>query len=121
MRKFLFISLCITILCLFCSLPVNAQELNRKIGEGYTAEGIHYTVYEAETTQTHTRSVEPSIYVSRYFVFDSTYFPPQKIKHQEIIYGFYYVGTLTRFSVNSDGNQVTANYRGTLYLTTTNS
>lgn len=81
MRKFLFISLCITILCLFCSLPVNAQELNRKIGEGYTAEGIHYTVYEAETTQNHTRSVEPSIYVSRYFVFDSTYFPPQKIKH----------------------------------------
>ena len=42
MRKYLFISLC-TIFCLLFSLPVNAQEANRKIGEGYTTDGIHYT------------------------------------------------------------------------------
>lgn len=119
MRKFLFISLCITILGFFCSLPVNAQELNRKIGDGYTTDGIHYTVYEAETTQIHTRSVDSSVYVSRYFVFDSTHFPPQKMQYIEKINGFYYIGTLTRFSVISDDNQVIGNYRGTLYRTTT--
>ena len=114
MRKFMLITLC-TILCLTFSLPVNAQEARRPVGEGYTPEGIHYTVYPADTTKGLTFSVAASIYVSRDFDFDSNIFPPREIIYTEKINGISYTGTLTRFSVSIIGGQVIGNYRGTLY------
>ena len=118
MRKYLFISLC-TIFCLLFSLPVNAQEANRKIGEDYTTDGIHYTIYEEETTQILTRSVASSLYVSRNFVFDEYTIPPRQVEHHEINNGILYVGTLKLCSYRFSNNKYTANYQGTIYRIST--
>lgn len=118
MHKFLFITLC-TMFCLFFSLPVNAQEISRKIGDGYTADGIHYSIYEAESSPTLTCSIDTSIDVSRDFVYDEYTVPPRQVEHHERINGSLYVGTLRLYSFKTVNNKYIANYRGTLYRTTT--
>lgn len=114
MRKLMLITL-FTILYLAFSLPVNAQEARHPVGDGYTPEGVHYTVYAVQATESLTPSAATSIYVVRDFIFDTVTVPPQKMEYHEIINGISYVGTLTRSSIIINGTHVTASYRGTLY------
>lgn len=64
MKKTLIFFLC-TFLFLQLSLPVRAQEQRTYIGDGYTAEGIHYTIYEIETEETMSRAIGDKLDVVR--------------------------------------------------------
>lgn len=130
MKKFMFMMLC-AMMFLFVSLPVSAKESKRVVGEGYTSEGIHYTIYEEQipqciahstiiheevTTKSSVRSIPSTMYVCRTFVFDGKVVPSQKMQHYEMINGFPYIGTLHRHSIHIVENMTIAQYYGTLSL-----
>lgn len=98
------------------TITANAQEYGKALYEGYTEDGIHYTVYEIN--QSDEIAVFSSSYtVERRIVFDGLLTPPSSIQVMESERGSYYSGTLYLISYNQLNNKTTAIYKGTLYPT----
>lgn len=113
MKKTLFIFLC-TFLLLQHSLPVKAQEQSTYIGEGYTVDGIHYTIYEIETKEASSRAIGDKLDVVRQFIFEGIAIPPKTMQHVERIGTITYVGTITLYAFSFEDGNTIATYEGTL-------
>ena len=74
MKKIYITFLC-TLVFYLCSFTSNAQESSSYIGEGYTPDGIHYIIYEIETTQSLQRT-NTTIDVVRELQFQGIIQPP---------------------------------------------
>lgn len=103
-----------TFLFLQLSLPVKAQEQGTYIGEGYTTEGIHYTIYEIETAETSSRAIGDKLDVVRQFIFEGIVIPPKNQQHVERIGTITYVGTITLYAFSFEDGNTIATYEGTL-------
>ena len=108
-------------ICLFLSLPQVAQasQMRHILYEGYTDEGIHYTVYAKEFSQdrsTQTFATNYYQYVERQIYFDGIVTPPQTMYFDEYIHGYRYAGNLTLYSISCQNNRTLAEYHGKLYI-----
>lgn len=110
-RTFIFF-LC-TFLFMHVTLPVNAQNQYNYIAEGYTNDGVHYTVYEIETNYT-TKAVGDTLEVTRQYIFAGIIQPPATRLHNETNEGITYTGTLKLAYCTYKNNNTYATYRGTL-------
>lgn len=113
MKKTLFFLLC-TFLFLHFSLPVKAQVHDTYIGDGYTTEGIHYTIYNLETESSTQRAVGDTIDVTRQFVFEGTIQPALTRTYTEKIGTVTYTGTLKLSYFYPENGYTYATYKGTL-------
>ncbi len=97
-------------------IPVNAQEIRTKVGEGYTSEGIYYEIYINENLENKEISMcGTSIYVTREVVYSGIVTPQKTISWREKISGTYYSGTLSICKFGYTSTQTEATYSGTLY------
>ena len=106
---------------LFLSLPQVAQASQTRhiLYEGYTDEGVHYTVYaENDTKSQSVQTYSPSYYqyVERQIYFDGIVTPPQTMYFDEYIHGYRYAGSLTLYSISCQNNRTLAEYHGKLYI-----
>lgn len=97
----------------FLSLPVQAAE-NRMISDGYTPDGIYYTVYELEPESNSTFAIGDTIYVYREFHYTGIITPPSPVTWTEIHNGITYTGSLKLYNVTFKDNKTIACYKGTL-------
>ncbi|MBR4085363.1 MAG: hypothetical protein IKK33_13905 [Lachnospiraceae bacterium] len=106
-------TLFIFLLSTLLSFPVHASE-NTMISDGYTSNGIYYTVYELETDTISSRAVGDTIEVLREFHYSGIIAPPSPVTWTEIHNGITYTGSLKLYNFYiKDGNTIAA-YKGTL-------
>ena len=112
MKRILILSLCLLIF-LFSPLTVNAAP---QVNTGYTSEGIHYTVYELETTFSDTTvfTAGQTMEVVREFQFATILIPPSTKSYSEFYNGVTYTGTLTLSNFKYKNGYTIAIYTGTL-------
>ena len=106
---------------LFLALPQMAQasQTGHILYEGYTDEGIHYTVYAKEFSQdrsTQTFATNYYQYVERIVYYDDYVTPPRTKHFAEYIHGHLYEGDLTLFNITQTQNRTLAEYHGKLYI-----
>ena len=80
--------------------------------EGYTEDGIHYTIYGDSTI---TPMSSSSYNVTRTYIFDEIIVPVKARYYSEKKGGVYYGGTIYLISVQYESGKTIAVYSGTLY------
>ena len=122
MKKIGFIIFCF-LLCSFMSAPLNAYAKetvgSRYLTEGYTSEGIHYTIYEVPTSASPTmrlQGVATQQYVVRQIHFDGCITPSETWFFAEQINEHIYTGTLLLDNYQVIANTTIATYKGYLNL-----
>lgn len=101
-------------LSLMQAFPTNAQESRISINDGYTNNGIYYSVYEIETSTASLFSVGDTITITREFQFDGIIKPSSTMSYSETINNVTYKGTLQLVSFSFEGDHTIALYKGTL-------
>ncbi len=116
MKKFFFVFLFI-IMIINISLPVNAQKTGKKVGEGYTKDGVYYEVFVAKDVEDNDSVLSStSISVTREVIYAGIVVPETSISWEEKIDGKYYIGSLKLSSyIYTDGKTVSI-YKGILFL-----
>jgi len=112
MKKILILLLC-TFTFMYMPLPAQAQSQHDYINEGYTTDGMYYTVYEIETLNT-TRAVGDTVEVTRQFVYGGIYQPPLTQVYTEKVGAITYTGTLKLAYFYHENGHTYGVYRGTL-------
>ena len=105
-------------LCLILnmSMTVNAQEASRKVGEGYTADGVYYEVFSTDNFENDSISMyNTSITVTREVSFPGEITPPKELSMNETIKGVNYSGTLKLQKYSHISGTTIATYTGVLY------
>ena len=105
--------LCAT-LVLSTPIYAGAQGINRNVGDGYTSDGVYYTVYELQTVVDEERAVGDKITVIREFQFSGIIQPPTEKKYTEYINGICYTGVLKLYAFTYENGNTIAAYKGTL-------
>ncbi len=125
MRKLLFIVMVIGV-CLLFPMKCKANEVavydiysevdilyyGQYLQEGYTEDGIHYTIYGDSTIMPMSSS---SYNVTRTYIFDEIIVPVKARYYSEKKGGIYYGGTIYLISVQYESGKTIAVYSGTLY------
>lgn len=112
MKKLLSV-LSIFMLCSFLSLPVHATE-HVSVSDGYTSDGIYYTVYDVETTTIDSRAIGDTINVVREFHYSGIITPPSQVTWTEVNKSITYTGTLKLYNFSFINGNTVAYYKGTL-------
>lgn len=125
MKKISFTIFCFLLcLCMYTPVTTHAKEIgvNKYLTEGYTAEGIHYTIYDVQPSVTHsTMSLQRAatqMYVVREIHFEGNVQPPKTWYFAERIGEHIYVGTLSLSIDQVIYGKTIATYKG--YLTLVN-
>lgn len=113
MKKISAFLLC-NILLLSISLTSYAQEQYTIINNGYTSNGIYYTVYELDTLLNSERVVGDKITVTREFQFSGIIQPSSEQNYTEYVNGVCYTGILTLYAFTYENGNTLAVYKGTL-------
>ena len=123
MKKINFTILCFLLcLCMYNPITTHAKEIgvNQYLTEGYTAEGIHYTIYDVPTSASPTvmslQRAATQMYVVREIRFDGNVQPPKTWYFAERIGEHIYAGTLSLSSDQVIYNKTIATYKGYLSL-----
>ena len=118
MKRNVFILFCF-LLC-FLSAPLNANarvtNVNKYLTEGYTSEGIHYTIYDVQpsigSTTMNIQRAATQLFVVRQIHFDGYICPKSSWFFAEQINGHIYTGTLTLTAYKLKSNNTIATYEG---------
>ena len=109
-------------LCMYTPVTVHAREIsvNKYLTEGYTTEGIHYTIYDVPMSATPTtmslQRAATQLYVVRQIHFDGYIRPQNSWFFAEQINGHIYTGTLSLTDYKLISNKTIATYKGYLSL-----
>lgn len=123
MKKISFTIFCFLLcFCMYAPITTHAKELgvNRYLTEGYTTEGIHYTIYDipssANLTTMNLQRSATQMYVVREIRFDGNIQPPHTWYIAERIGECIYAGTLYLKGDQVIYGKTIATYKGYLYL-----
>ena len=95
------------------SLPVHAAE-GAQISEGYTSDGVHYTVYTIDPSPNTTLAIGDTLNVQREFHYAGIITPPSQVTWTEIHNGITYTGTLKLYNFSFKNGNTIACYKGTI-------
>lgn len=111
-------------ICLNGFIITHAKEISttKYLTEGYTSEGIHYTIYDVQPSVASTticlQRAATQLQVTRQIHFDGDIIPPKTWYFAERINGYIYAGTLSLNSIQIIYGKTIATYKG--YLTLVN-
>ena len=123
MKKISFTIFCFLLcFCMYVPATTHAKEIavNKYLTEGYTTEGIHYTIYDVQPSVSSTNMILQRTSTQKYFVreihFDGNIQPPKTWYFAERIGEHIYAGTLSLSSDQVIYNKTIATYKGYLSL-----